>query len=87
MEELLNELRQKIVKILDLMDVQPEDIKEDAPLIGGSLGIDSIDILEMVMMIDQDYGIKIDNKKLGEKVFKSLRSLAEYIHENAGSRG
>ncbi len=47
---------------------------------GGNLGIDSIDVLEMVIMIEKDYGVKIDNRELGVKVFATLRTLAEYIH-------
>lgn len=82
MEELLKELKIKIIESLDLIDVVPEDIKEDDQLVGGDLGIDSIDVLELVMMIEKDYGVKIDNKELGAKVFTSLRTLAQYIAEN-----
>ena len=83
MEKLINELKVKIVTILNLVDIRPEDIGEDDRLVGGDLGIDSIDILELVIMIDKDYGVLIDNKKLGEEVFHSLRTLAEYIYENS----
>ncbi len=83
MEDLINELRGKIVNILNLVDIRPEDIGDDDQLVGGNFGIDSIDILELVIMIDQDYGVLIDNKKVGEKVFQSLGSLAAYIHDNA----
>lgn len=83
MEQLIKDLKIKIVEVLNLIDVQPEDIKEDEQLVGGDLGIDSIDVLEMVIMIVKDYGVKIDNRELGEKVFATLRTLAEYIHENS----
>jgi acyl carrier protein len=82
MQVLIDELKEKIIETLDLIDVTPEDFKEEDRLVGGKLGIDSIDILELAMMIDKDYGIKIDNKELGQKVFASLRTLAEYIHKN-----
>ena len=82
MEQLINELKEKIIETLDLIDVTPEDVKEDDPLVGGKLGIDSIDILELAMMIDKEYGIKIDNKELGQKVFSTLRTLAEHIWKN-----
>jgi acyl carrier protein len=82
MEQLINELKEKIIETLDLIDITPDDFKEDDPLVGGKLGIDSIDILELAMMIDKDYGIKIDNKELGQKVFTTLRALAEHIHNN-----
>jgi len=83
MEKLLKELQVKIVEVLNLVDVQPGDIKEDDQLVGGDLEIDSIDVLEMVIMIEKDYGIKIDNKELGAKVFATLRTLAGYIYENS----
>jgi len=83
MEKLLNELKVKIVEILNLVDVQPDDLKEDDQLVGGNLGIDSIDVLEMVIMIEKDYGIRIDTRELGAKVFATLRTLAKYIYENS----
>jgi acyl carrier protein len=83
MEKLLNELRFKIVDILNLQDVNPGDIDPDEQLVGGRLGIDSIDVLEMVMMVEQDYGIVIDNKELGAKVFISLNTLAAHIHNHS----
>jgi acyl carrier protein len=83
MEKLIKDLQIKIVDVLNLIDVQPEDIKADEQLVGGDLGIDSIDVLEMVIMIAKDYGVKIDNRELGKKVFATLRTLAEYIHENS----
>ena len=83
MENLLNELKTKIVAVLNLTDVDPEAIKVDEQLVGGNLDIDSIDVLEMVIMIEKDYGVKIDNRELGVKVFSTLRTLAEYIYENS----
>jgi acyl carrier protein len=81
-EELVSELKVNIIKTLGLIDVTPEDIKDDEPLVGGDTGIDSIDVLELVMMIEKDYGIKIDSKELGAKVFASVRVLATYIFNN-----
>jgi acyl carrier protein len=83
MEKLIRDLQIKIVEVLNLIDVQPEDIKHDEQLVGGNLGIDSIDVLEMVIMIEKDYGIKIDSRELGVKVFATLSTLAEYIHANS----
>ena len=82
MEQLISELKTKIIDTLYLEDVTPDDIDPKATLVGGDLGIDSIDVLELVMMIEQDYGVVIDNKELGEKVFASLEALAAHIHEN-----
>ena len=83
MERLLTELKEKIVDILNLPDVSPDDIKADDQLVGGPLGIDSIDVLEMVIMIEKDYGVVINNRELGAKVFATFRTLADYIQENA----
>jgi acyl carrier protein len=51
--------------------------------VGGELGLDSIDVLELVIMIEKDYSVKIDNRELGAKVFANLRALAGYIQENS----
>ncbi len=83
MDNLIEELKIKIVEILNLPDVTPEDVKADAQLVGGELGIDSIDVLEMVIMIEKDYGVAIDNKELGAKVFATLSTLAAYIQEKS----
>ena len=83
MEKLIKELQAKIVDVLNLIGVQPDDIKVDNQLVGGDLGIDSIDVLEMVIMIEKDYSVKIDNRELGLKVFATLGTLAEYIHKNS----
>jgi len=80
--QLIKELKVKIIDTLHFEDITSDDIVEMDQLVGGDLGIDSIDVLELVMMIDKDYGIRIDNKELGEKVFASLTSLARFIHEN-----
>lgn len=86
MEQLLEELKVKLIDIMNLPELKPADIKTDAQLVGGELGVDSIDVLEMVIMIKQDYGVVIDNKELGAKVFASLQTLADYIKEKAPER-
>ena len=83
MEQLINELKVKIVEILDLRDLTPEDMDAEAPLVGGALGLDSIDVLEMVIMLEKEYGVRIDNRELGEKVFASLTTLAAHVSENS----
>ena len=78
-EEMIRELKIKIIETLGLIDVGPDDIQDDERLVGGDLGIDSIDVLELVMMIEKDYGVKIDSKKLGVNVFASVSALADHI--------
>jgi acyl carrier protein len=87
MEELIQELKVKIIETLSLLDMKPDDIDTDAALVGSETGLDSIDVLELVMMIEKDYGLKIDNKELGMKVFASVRALAGYIHEKQTKTG
>jgi len=81
-EEIIGELKVKIIQTLGLIDVGPKDIGDDTQLVGGDLGIDSIDVLELVMMIEKDYGVKIESKELGVKVFASVRALATHISTN-----
>lgn len=83
MANLIDELRIKIIDTLKLEDVSPEDIGEEDQLVGGELGLDSIDVLEMVIMIEKDYAVKIDNKELGARVFANLKTLAAYIEKTA----
>ena len=83
MSKLIEELKVKLISILNLTDVKTEDFDENAQLVGGELGIDSIDVLEMVVMVEKDYGITINNQEVGEKVFSTLTNLAEYIQENS----
>jgi acyl carrier protein len=82
MEDLIEELKVKIVETLNLISITPDSIDAEALLVGGELGLDSIDVLELVMMIEKDYGLRIDNKELGIRVFASLKALADYIQEN-----
>ena len=83
MNNLVEELKIKLIDILNLPDVTPEDFDENAQLVGGELGIDSIDVLEMVVMVEKDYGIVINSQEVGEKVFSSLASLADYIKKHS----
>ena len=83
MANLIDELRIKIIDTLKLEDVSPEDMGEEDQLVGGELGLDSIDVLEMVIMIEKDYAVKIDNKELGARVFANLKALAAHIAETA----
>jgi acyl carrier protein len=83
MTNLIDELRIKIIDTLKLEDVSPSDIGDTDQLVGGDLGLDSIDVLELVIMIEKDYAVKIDNKELGARVFANLKALAAYIQEMA----
>lgn len=82
MEELILELKQQIIEVLNFEDMTPTDIETDAPLFGEGLGLDSIDALELIVLLDKGYGIKLADPKAGKEVFKSVRVLAEYIQAN-----
>lgn len=82
MDTLINELKTKIIEALKLADITPEDIDTDAPLFGEGLGLDSIDALELMLLLEKNYGIKLKNPAEGKEVFKSIRTMAEYINAN-----
>lgn len=82
MEELIVELKKEIIEVLNLEEVTPEDIDSDAPLFGEGLGLDSIDALELIVLMEKNYGIKLANAAAGKEVFKSVRVMAEYISKN-----
>ncbi|OIO69715.1 MAG: acyl carrier protein [Zetaproteobacteria bacterium CG1_02_55_237] len=80
---MLDELRELIINELNLEDVSPEDIKDDEPLFGGGLGLDSIDALELAIVVERKYGVKIksgDDRNV--QIFSSLAALAKHIEEN-----
>ncbi len=85
MDTLLTDLKKQIVEQLNLQDIKPEDIGDDQPLFIEGLGLDSIDALELIVLLQQEYNIKLANAEDGPKVFYSVRTMADYI--NAHSPG
>ena len=84
MEDLKLELKGKIIENLNLEDVEISDIQDTDALFGDGLGLDSIDALELIVMLDKDYGIKLSDPKHGKIIFESINSMATYISENRG---
>lgn len=81
--ELKDELKNKVIEALNLEDLTAADIEDDAPLFGNEgLGLDSIDALELIVMLEKSYEIKIKDPKAGKDIFKSISTLADYITEN-----
>jgi acyl carrier protein len=74
-----HELKSKIIEALKLQDVTPEQIDDDAPLFGTGLGLDSIDALELVVLLEKEYGIVIKDIEEGRPAFRSVRTLADFI--------
>ena len=79
MDALIEQLKEEIIKQLNLEDLKPADIDSDAMLFGGGLGLDSIDALELIVLLEKNYGIKVSNPADGKKIFQSVRTMAEYI--------
>ena len=63
-------------------DIAIEEIADNDPLFGDGLGLDSIDALELIVMLDKDYGIKLTDPKEGKKIFESIEVMAKYIAEH-----
>lgn len=82
MSELKLELKEKIIEQLNLEDLSVEEIADSEPLFGEGLGLDSIDALELIVMLDKDYGIKLADPKEGRKIFESIDTMAAYIKAN-----
>lgn len=82
MEELELELKQEIIKVLNLEDMTPDDIETDAPLFGEGLGLDSIDVLEIIVLLEKKYGIKLANPADGKGIFRSIATIADYVSKN-----
>ena len=82
MENLILKLKEEIIEVLNLEEVKPEDIDENAPLFGEGLGLDSIDALELIVLLEKNYGIKLKDPSQGKEIFKSVHVLAEYVSAN-----
>ena len=82
MEALILELKKEIIKVLNLEGLKPEDINNDAPLFGDGLGLDSIDALELIVLLEKNYGIKLEDPSKGREIFGSINIFAKYISEN-----
>ena len=83
MENLINELKLKVIDALNLEGMTPEDIEDDAPLFGDEgLGLDSIDVLELIVLLEKNYGIRLATPAEGKEVFKSMAVMAAYVENN-----
>ncbi len=76
------QLKKQIVEFLNLLSVNPEDIKDDEPLFGEGLGLDSIDSIELIVLLNREYGIVIEDPKEGRKILVDINTMADYIEKN-----
>ena len=81
MEELIYTLKQQIIEALNLEEMAPEDINDDA-LLFGDVGLDSIDVLELIVLLEKQYGIELESPAEAKKIFASVRTMAEYVMQN-----
>ena len=82
MDELIYTLKQQIIEALNLEDMKPEDIDENASLFGEGLGLDSIDALELIVMMEKNYGSKLQDPTQGKEIFRSVAVMADFIAKN-----
>jgi acyl carrier protein len=82
MEDIKESLKQQIIDSLNLQGMKPEDIDDNAPLFGEGLGLDSIDSLELMVLMERNYGIKIEDAREGRKILASVQNMADYIQAN-----
>lgn len=82
MDELKRQLKQQIIEVLSLEEINPEDIVDSEPLFGEGLGLDSIDALELIVLMEKSYGIRLNNPAEGKAIFASLDTMADYIAQH-----
>ena len=81
-EELKLQVKKQIVQFLNLMTVKPEDIKDDEQLFGEGLGLDSIDSIELIVLLSREYGITIQDPKEGRKILVDVNTMVDYIEKH-----
>ena len=82
MDDLVKELKQQIIEVLNLEEMTPDDIDENDTLFGDGLGLDSIDALELIVLLEKRYGIRLRNPAEGKEIFKSVTTIADYVSKN-----
>jgi len=81
-DDLKLQVKKQIVQFLNLMTVKPEDIKDDEPLFGEGLGLDSIDSIELIVLLSREYGITIQDPKEGRKILVDVNTMVDYIEKH-----
>ncbi len=80
--EIREQLKKLLVENLALDDINPEEIKDDEILFGDGLGLDSLDAVEIVVILQRNFGLEIQDMEQGQKIFYSIETLANYVYEN-----
>lgn len=82
MNELIDELKEAIIDALNLEEMSTDDIDENADLFGDGLGLDSIDALELIVLLEKKYGIKLADPSAGKEIFKNVSTIADFVSKN-----
>jgi acyl carrier protein len=85
MEDLILDLKKNIKEALNLEHIKVEEIETEAPLFGSGLGLDSIDALELIVLLEKKYGVKVPSAEEGKKVFESVKTMAQFIKDKRGN--
>ena len=80
--QIKKDLKEMLVRDLALEDVKPEDIKDDEPLFGEGLGLDSLDAVEIVVLLQRNFGLEVKNMEQGREIFRSINVLADFVAEH-----
>jgi len=82
LQKIRTQLKEMIVKDLGLEDVKPEEIKDDEVLFGEGLGLDSLDAVEIVVLLQRNFGLEVKNMEQGKEIFRSIDTIANFVYEN-----
>jgi len=82
LQKIREELKEMIVRDLSLEDIKPEDIKDDEVLFGEGVGLDSLDAVEIVVLLQRNYGLEVKNMEQGKEILRSIDTIANYVYDN-----
>ena len=79
-------LKQHLIKYLNLLHVTAEEITDDMPMFREGLGLDSIDSIEMIVMFEREYGLKIENPKDGREILQTINTMVDFIEKGRAAK-